>query len=71
MENIFGTIAVILVVAIIAFFIFNKLNNKRIVSIDKQLNNEDSLSQKKDSTPELENEDSLQIELPWERCLSR
>ncbi|WP_257351451.1 hypothetical protein [Pseudalkalibacillus decolorationis] len=50
MDSIFGTIAVILVVVIIAFFIFNKLNNKSKALTDKQL----------------VNQDSLPIELPWE-----
>ena len=50
MDNILGTIAVVIVVFIIVYFIFNKLNNKSKSSNDK----------------ELVSEDSLPIELPWE-----
>jgi hypothetical protein len=49
-NNTLGTIAVFLVVVIITYFIFYKLNNKGKSSNDNQL----------------VNEDSLPIELPWE-----
>ncbi|RST72489.1 hypothetical protein D4T97_015620 [Siminovitchia acidinfaciens] len=58
MENILGIITAIIVAIIITLFIFNKFNNKSKVSSDKQLDNGDSL-------PQLDNEDILQIELPW------
>lgn len=50
MNNIFGSIAVVIVVFIISYFIFYKWNNKGKSSNDKQL----------------VNENSLPIELPWE-----